>query len=271
MADASTLFHLPGTLVGMVHLAALPGTPGAALSPEEVVRRAGEEARLLTELGFEGLLVENMGDRPYLARKVGPEVTAVMTAACRAVRAEAPDLPLGVQVLAGANEEAIAVALASGADFVRVEGFAYSAVADEGLLAEAAAGPLLRYRRQVGGEHLAILADLRKKHSAHALTADLSLADLARGAEFCGADGLIVTGRHTGDAASTDDLDEVGGASALPVLVGSGTTPENASRLIPRSAGLIVGSALKCGGDWRAELDPERCEALVAAVRAARA
>jgi membrane complex biogenesis BtpA family protein len=270
MPDASALFSRPGTLVGMVHLAPLPGTPGAALAPAEVVARAAGEARLLAELGFEALLVENMGDRPYLARGVGPEITAVMTAACLAVRAAAPDLPLGVQVLAGANEAALAVALASGADFVRAEGFAYAAVADEGLLAEAAAGPLLRYRRAIGAEHIAVLADVQKKHTAHALTADLDLAELAHGAGFCGADALVVTGRHTGHATSVEDLRAVAGAVDLPVLVGSGTTPENATALVPHAAGLIVGSALKAGGDWRGGLDPARCEALVAAVRAAR-
>lgn len=271
MPDASALFPRAGTLVGMVHLAPLPGTPGATLTPDEVVARAAGEARLLAELGFEALLVENMGDRPYLAREVGPEITAAMTAACLAVREVAPDLPLGVQVLAGANEAALAVALASGADFVRAEGFAYAAVADEGLLAEAAAGPLLRYRRAIGAEHVAVLADVQKKHSAHALTADLGLAELAHGAEFCGADALVVTGRHTGHATSVEDLRAVGEAATVPVLVGSGTTPENAALLVPHAAGLIVGSALKAGGDWRGDLDPARCEALVTAVRAARA
>jgi membrane complex biogenesis BtpA family protein len=271
MPDASALFPRAGTLVGMVHLAALPGTPASALAPREVVARAVGEARLLHEAGFEALLVENMGDLPYLAREVGPEVTAVMTAACLAVRAAVPDLPLGVQVLAGANEAALAVAHAAGADFVRVEGFAFASVADEGLLAEASAGPLLRYRRAIGAERVAVVADVRKKHSAHALTGDLDLADLARGAEFCGADALVVTGRHTGHPTSVEDLRAVAGATSLPVLVGSGTTPENAAAVVPHASGLIVGSALKAGGDWRGALDPGRCEALVAAVRAARA
>lgn len=270
MTNAARLFTQPGTLIGMVHLSALPGTPGAVLTPAEIVARAEREAWQLVELGFEGLLVENMGDRPYLRRSVGPEVTAVMSAACLAVRRAAPNLPLGVQVLAGANEAALGVALAAGCDFVRAEGYVFSAVADEGLLEEASAGPLLRYRKQIGAEHIAVLADLKKKHSAHAITGDVSLGETARAAEFCGADGVIVTGTATGAPTAQADVAQAAEATSLPVLVGSGTTPENAPLLLPNVAGFIVGSYLKQDGDWRRPLDAERCARLVAAVHAAR-
>jgi len=264
------LFRRPGTLVGMIHLDALPGTPSCIRSLEETVRRAAAEARLLAAAGFEALLVENMGDRPFLRREVGPEITAAMTRAARAVREAAPDLPLGVQVLAGANREALAVALAAEARFVRVEGFVFAAVADEGLLEEASAGPLLRYRRAIGAEGIAIVADVKKKHSSHALTADLSLAETARAAEFCGADAVVVTGRATGEATSPADLREAAGAVDLPVLVGSGVTPEQVPELLPAAAGLIVGSWIKEGGRWSGGVDPDRAARLVEAVRAAR-
>ena len=101
----------------------------------------------------------------------------------REVRRAVP-LPLGVQVLAAANEEAIAVALACGATFVRVEGFVFAHVADEGLV-EADAGPLLRYRAAVGAEHVRVFADIKKKHSAHAITADVDVVETAHAAEFC--------------------------------------------------------------------------------------
>ena len=71
----------------------------------------------------------------------------------------------------------VSIAHATGARFVRAEGFAYAAVADEGLLEEADAGPLLRHRKAIGAEDVAIWSDVRKKHSAHAITGDLVLAD----------------------------------------------------------------------------------------------
>ena len=78
-----------------------------------------------------------------------------------AVRREAPDLPLGIQVLARANRESIAVARACGARFVRVEGFIFADVADEGLM-QFDAGTLLRYRRSIGAEAVAVFADVKR-------------------------------------------------------------------------------------------------------------
>lgn len=264
------LFSRPGTLVGMVHVGALPGTPAHAAPLGELVEQALADAAALAEAGFEALLVENMHDRPYLRGAVGPEITTAMTRVVLAVRQAHPDLPLGVQILAGANEAALAVALAAGADFIRAEGFVFGAVADEGLLAEAAAGPLLRYRRAIGAEGVAILADVKKKHSSHALTADVSLAETVRAAAFCGADALVVTGVATGEPTALADLREAAGATELPVLVGSGVTPEQIPELLPTAAGLIVGSYIKENGRWDGPVDPERARRLVEAVHAAR-
>jgi hypothetical protein len=63
----------------------------------------------------DGIIIENMHDIPYLhTESVGPEIVSTMTAACSQVRRLCPELPLGVQILAGANKQALAVALAAG-------------------------------------------------------------------------------------------------------------------------------------------------------------
>lgn len=263
-------FPAPAALIGMLHLGGLPGTPFQEHSVQEVIDQAVRQAKQLAELGFDGLIVENMGDRPYLRREVGPEIVAAVTAACLAVRRAVPDLPLGVQILAGANEEAMAVAHCVGADFVRVEGFVFASVADEGLLEEASAGQLLRYRKRIGAESVSIVADIKKKHSSHAITADVSLAESARAAQFCGADGVIVTGSSTGQRTAPEDLREAAAASELPVLVGSGVTPEQWPDLSENALGMIVGSYLKVDGQWRNDIDPARCEQLVEAALAGR-
>ena len=168
-------------LVAMIHVGALPGTPRAALPVGELARQAAAEARLLARAGVDALLVENMHDAPYTRGPAAPEVVAAMTALGLAVRGAAPGLPLGVQVLAGANREALAVALACGASFIRAEGFVFAHVGDEGTH-EACAGELLRARRAMGAEGIAVLADIKKKHSAHALTADVDLVETAHAA-----------------------------------------------------------------------------------------
>lgn len=254
-------------IVGMIHLEALPGSPRSRRSAKEIAAAAVAEAKALAAAGFDALLLENMHDAPYLAREVAPETIAAFTRAACEVRA-AVGVPLGVQVLAGANRAALAVALAAECAFIRAEGFVFASVADEGILAEADAGPLLRARRAMGAERIAIYCDLKKKHSAHALTADTSLADHAHAAEFFGADGIVVTGAATGVATPLSDLEAARKACSLPVLAGSGATAASVREVLRAADAVIVGSDLKQDGRWWNPLDPRRIEAFVAAARA---
>lgn len=252
-------------VIGMIHVAALPGTPRHRLRISDLAEQAAQEATIYTQAGVDGLLIENMHDVPYLCGQVGPEIVAAMTAVGLAVRRVSP-LPLGVQILAAANQAALAVAQACGAAFVRVENFAYAHVADEGLMPTAEAGPLLRYRRQIGAEDVAIVADVKKKHASHALTADVSLAEAARTTEFFGADGIVVTGEATGRAATVADVSAVKAAVRIPVFVGSGMTPENLPPLWPHADVFVVGSYFKRDGVWSNAPDPARVGRFMQAV-----
>jgi membrane complex biogenesis BtpA family protein len=266
MADFRKVIGKDKALIAMVHLHALPGTANNKISPSQIVDIAVEEATKLVAFGFDAVLIENMHDTPYLLREVGPEIVAAMAVAAQAV-VDAVDVPVGIQILAGANKAALAVAHATGAHFIRAEGFAFASVADEGIMDVADAGPLLRERRRIDADDIAILADIQKKHSSHALTADLSIGDHARGADFMGADGVIVTGNHTGHAVDIAHLREVRGATELPLLVGSGVTPENIKKIFEYADAAIVGSSIKQGGNWSQALDSTRCQALVNAKR----
>jgi len=274
------------TVIGMIHVQALPGTPRCGQPLESIVERARTETRMYAEAGVDGVMIENMHDVPYLNGQVGPEITAAMTATGFAVRAEwlkarpeyrtpsspdeRADLPLGVQILAAANREALATALACGASFIRAENFAYAHVADEGLMPTAEAGPLLRYRRQIGAEHIRILADVKKKHSSHALTADISLDEAARAIEFFGADGVVVTGAATGTPASLEDAATVRKAVDIPVAIGSGLTPKNLPGFWAHADIFIVGSYVKRGDVWSNEIDPERLTQFMSVAHALR-
>lgn len=253
-------------LIGMIHVGALPGAPRSRARVAELAQQAVAEAAVLAKGGVDAIALENMHDVPYLNRSVGPEIVAAMTAVCVAVR-EATDLPLGIQVLAGANREAIAVAHAADLQFVRCEGFAFAHVADEGLMADADAGPLLRFRRAIGAEKIAVIADIKKKHSAHAITSDVSLAEMAKAAVFMGADGVVVTGAATGEAASPEDLRSVTAAIDQAVFIGSGVTPDNAHEYASAD-GWIVGSYLKRDGCWENPPEPDRVGKMRAAAAA---
>jgi hypothetical protein len=254
-------------LIAMIHVPALPGTPVYNNDWPAILEKVAAEAELLSRVGVDALILENMHDTPYLARQVGPEIVSSMTAVALRVKATAPHLPCGIQILAGANRAALAVALAADLQFIRAEGFVFGHVADEGWLNSDAAN-LLRYRRQIGAEHIAVYTDLKKKHSSHAITADVSLAETAKAAAFFRTDGLIVTGTATGTAAKIEDVASVKQSCPhLPLLIGSGITPENVHQYRHLVDGFIVGSALKQGGHWANELDEELVRKMVNAVK----
>lgn len=254
----------PRALIGMVHLAALPGTPNAHLSVDQIADFAAAEARVLINTGFDAVIVENMHDRPYVNGRKPPEIVAAMTRAALAVRANAQTV--GIQVLSGGNQEALAIAQATSLDFIRCENFVFAHVGDEGLQPTAEAGPLLRYRKSIGAENIKVFCDIKKKHASHAITADISISESVEAAEFFGAEGIIITGTATGKPAAKSDLSAARKTTKLPILIGSGVTPDQVQPLFDFGANaLIVGSWIKKDGLWTNPVDPDRCELLVKA------
>lgn len=251
----------PKTVVGMIHVRALPGTPKHAGGMGPILDQALAEAETYRACGIHALMVENMHDVPYVQRP-GPEILAAMAVVAREVKKAHPRLPLGIQILAGANREALSAALAAGADFIRAEAFVFGHVADEGYM-DSCAGELLRHRKAIGAEHVAVFTDIKKKHSAHAVTADVDIVQTAHAAEYFLADGLILTGAATGEAASVDELRAVYAATKLPVFVGSGITAENMKDFLPIADAFIVGSHFKKDGYWENPLDPSRIRRLL--------
>lgn len=262
------LFNNPKPVVGVIHVGALPGTPASTLTVDALIELAVREAALYRDGGVDGLMVENMHDVPYLRGSVGPEVVAAMAVVARAVKAEAR-LPVGVQILAGANVEALAVAHAAGLDYVRVEAYAFAHVADEGVI-ESSAAELLRFRKKIGADGVRVWADVKKKHSAHAITSDVSLGETCAAVEFMRGDAAIVSGSATGEPPRAADAREAKSHCRLPVLLGSGVNPENVAEFYEAADGFIVGSYFKADGRWSNTVEPARVGRMVETVRALR-
>lgn len=259
------IFRQPKPIIGMIHVGALPGTPAARQSIAEIIATAVYEARLYRHGGVDGAMIENMHDTPYQRGGVGPEIVAAMTLIAQAVKAES-SLPTGIQILAGANLEAMAVAHAANLDFIRAESYAFAHVADEGLI-EASAAPLLRYRKLLGAERVQVWADIKKKHSSHAITADIGLGTMAETVEFMRGDAVIITGNVTGDPPRLADVTEAKAHCRLPVLLGSGVDSENISAFYPVADGFIIGSYFKADGHWANAVEAARVERFMQVVQ----
>lgn len=239
------MLDLPSpALIGVIHLPALPGSPASMLSMDEIVERAVADGQALAAAGFDAAIVENFGDAPFRKNRLDPAAVAAMALAADHVR-KTTGLRLGINALRNDTFAALGIAAACGASFIRVNIHSGVYATDQGLI-EGSAHRTLRYRRLLG-RRIAILADVHVKHATPISQPDIAAA--ARETAYRGlADGLIVTGRATGEAVDLDDLRRV--REAVPdrrLFVGSGATADSVRSLLQHANGVIVGTALKPG------------------------
>ncbi len=243
MSGTALGIHKP--FLGVLHLQPLPGAPGYRGSMTPIIDRALRDARTYLEGGLDGLVVENFGDAPFFTGEVPPETVAALTAVACEIRALG-SFPLGVNVLRSDGPAALAVAIASGAQFIRVNVLTGTMVTDQGTI-EGCAARLLR-RRAACRTRIEVWGDLLVKHARPLVAVDE--VELARDmGERGGADALIVTGTRTGIPVDLEQLERLRRARLkIPIVIGSGVRPENLESVWSRADAFIVGSSLKKGG-----------------------
>ena len=250
------LFGPRKPLIGVLHLLPLPGAPLYDGAMQKVYDQALAELEVFKRHSLDSVIVENFRDMPYFPGRVPSETVAAMAAVSREV-VRAAEMPVGVNVLRSDGEAAIAVAVASGAHYVRVNVHMGTVVADQGVI-QGSSQYSVRLRSALRSSVL-IFADVGVKHAAPLAgrSLDIETRDLAeRGL----ADAVIVTGDRTGVETSVGDIETVRAATSLPLLIGSGATPDNIDRMLPKVNGLIVGSYFKKDGAGHNSVEPARVE-----------
>ncbi len=258
----------PRFLAGMIALAPLPGSPRYDGDDDEILGRALDDLARYDAAGLDAVVIENSHDVPYVRPPLALDAIRLVERIAGEVRARF-DGPVGLQLLEAANLQAMEVAAARGLDFVRVEGYVFAHVGGAGLI-EGCAGELLRLRRRLDADRVRVFADLHKKHCSHAITGDIDIIAELRQAEFFDVDGVIVTGDRTEVPPAPADVETVRATARVPVIVGSGMTPENIADFTPHAAGFIVGSTFREDGRFLGRLDPERLHRFVRAFHDAR-
>jgi hypothetical protein len=253
-------------LIGVVHLAPLPGSPRWAGNLAAGIKTAVADAKAYEQGGAHAVFIENFGDVPFTKSAVGPETIAAMSALGCAIRA-AVKLPIGFNVLRNDARAALALCAACGGDFIRVNVHSGAMLTDQGLI-EGDAFATLRYR-QVICPQAEIFADVHVKHAVP--LGDWTLEDSAHDTLDRGlADGLIISGVGTGHAADPEDVRRVRQACPTArILLGSGVTRENAGQFLPFADGFIVGSSLKKSGKLANPVDAKRVAALAKVMKSA--
>ncbi len=261
------LFGVIKPIIAMVHIGALPGTPGydASQGMEGIVRAARADLLALQQAGVDAVMFGNENDRPYQL-----EVDAASTAGMAYVIGRLHEdiaVPFGVDVLWDPMST-IGLAAATGAVFAR-EIFTGVYGSDMGLW-QGNAGAALRYRRQVARDDLFLLFNVTAEFASP--LDHRSVAERARSAVFSSlADAILVSGPMTGQAAP---LEHIGSAKQqlgeVPVLANTGVRHDNVAQILELADGCVVGTSLKVDGDTWNPVDPERAARFMDIVRGVR-
>jgi len=231
-------------IIGMIHFPPLIGYEGFT-SVEKIKRRILKEVSILNSSGVHAIMVENNYDIPHKIF-INPESTAMLSILTDVV-VKNTKLPVGIDVLWNDYKSAFGICAATGASFIRIPAFVDDVRTKYGNVYHVA-DDAIAYRNRLHLEHVAIIADIQVKHS-EMLDKKKPLSLSVRQAIKKGADGIIITGKWTGNAPLKEHLEIAKeNAGSLPILVGSGSTKENLKDLFTYANGIIVGTAIMSGG-----------------------
>lgn len=250
------------SLIGVVHLRPLPGSPRCQDSREKIRQHALNDAEALLEGGIDAIIVENFGDAPFQPTQVDSSTVAEMSVIVSSIIDLANTIPVGVNVLRNDASSALSIAAATGGCFIRVNVHTSAMLTDQGWIG-GRAHETLRQRQSIGAEQIAIAADVGVKHAARPNDYDAGKAAIET-VERGLADAVIVTGKSTGDPLNLEELQQVRTAiPETPLLAGSGVNENNISQIFEVADGAIIGTSLKKDGDVRNPVDATRVMTLV--------
>ena len=172
-------------------------------------------------------------------------------------------LPLGLCCSALNYEEALSIAKVVGGDFIRSPIFVDTVMNYNGIITPCS-GKVIRYRREIGAEHVKILADVQVKHY-YMVNPSVDISTSAKWAQHQGADAVIVTGCSTGVETASSDLEKVRKSISIPVAVGSGVTEKNIAEKMRTADILIIGTTLRKGGKMSEPIDEAQARAILRA------
>jgi membrane complex biogenesis BtpA family protein len=251
-------------IIGMIHMPALPGAPGNTMSMPELVDFSLSEIGKLEAAGLDGAIVENVGDAPFFRERVPPLTVSAMSTIVYEVTKHTT-IKVGVNILRNSCIEALSVAHAAGAEFIRCNVVTGAYVTDQGII-QGCAAELARLRAALDRGVL-IFGDVHVKHSYPLF--NVPIEDAAKDlSERGGVDAVIVSGPRSPDPPSPQDLKSVSAVVQLPVLVGSGIGLDNVRDLYETSGGILLGEVdFKIGRVWGGASDGDAYARAVDACR----
>ncbi|NMB61147.1 MAG: BtpA/SgcQ family protein [Chloroflexi bacterium] len=269
MIEKNTLFPVKKpTVIAALHLPPSPASnQDTSLPMDQIVDFALKSTEKAVKAGVPALYIQDLADLP-IAPTIQPHTVAYLSVVGAAIRKEFPQLALGVCMMSHGAREPLAVAQAIGAQFVRIKVYTGAMVKAEGIL-QGCAYDAISYRKLIGAEDIAILADIYDRTGQP--LGEMPLVEAAHSASvYCKANGLIVTGLSFPE--SIEMLQEVKKAKLdVPIFLGGGANEENIKEALQFCNGVIVSSSFKPISGWTkksilAEWDYDRIARFMQAV-----
>jgi len=232
------------TIIGVVHCLPLPGTANFDGDFNKILQQAIQDAKTMEQAGVDAVIVENMGDTPFAAKMGVEQITALSAAAALVKQAVA--IPVGIDAAFNDCKTALSIAAIIGGAFVRIPVFVDTVVFTDGVIVPCARECMIT-RKQLGIEHVKVIADIQVKHT-HMLLPHITIEQSAKSAVECGADGIIVTGSLIGEQTPLEMIKRAKSVVNIPVFAGSGVNKNNINQQFEIADGAIIGSSLKEDG-----------------------
>lgn len=238
-------------LIGVIHLKPLPGSPHYNRNFDSIEQSMINDVNSYLDGNVDAIILENYYDIPFFKDSVPPEVVASMTRLSHVAKSIINERAmLGINILRNANIDAMAVARIVDADFIRVNVLTGAMLTDQGII-ETNAANLLRYRESlsINSKKIEIIADVQVKHAVPLAERSLA-AEIKDTIHRSCAEGVIISGKATGDPPSLEKLKEAYEIvnREVPLLIGSGTSLTNIMEFLPYVDAFIIGTAMKTKG-----------------------
>jgi len=183
------------TVIGAIHFSPSPGYKQFD-SIQKALKRAQFDLDTLIDGGIDAVIFENNYDVPHKTY-VKHETTAFMTYLISKLTFKR-NIPFGISVLWNDYRAALSIAKVTGADFIRIPAFVDAVITSYGVV-EPVAEKARVFRKLIDAENVSIFADVHVKH-AEMVNKNKTLKQSILQATKQGADGIIITGKWTGNA-----------------------------------------------------------------------
>ncbi|MBL0047140.1 MAG: hypothetical protein IPP32_03480 [Bacteroidetes bacterium] len=254
---------------------------------QSLVQRALDEVEIYHKNGINYVEIENVGAPYFIGNEIPLEDLLILHTVAQAIRKNYPELKMGIQVLSSGELEALPIAIACDAFFVRSEASLFKGLRPEGETSNrgnlAKFFYLRNYLQAAQGVEMPenrrtpqVWCDVQKKHTVfkEELT---GLKTWLNTALFMKIEGLVLTGAETGSDIAEHDLREAKNSISnlhenvkhisgntteisIPIVTGSGSNIEMYKKYADF---IILGTSLKKNNYWENEVDESRVKEML--------